>query len=204
MLLENSKNISCVVTEVLSYGLFLEFDNKEKIFLPKENMLVSKKKNLLDLFTVGFMMNVNIINKKKDYYIATQKEIKEVIIEESKVNNKKEKIKVKTKNNKKKENVDKKIIVEQANKIIEEKEEKQKNLTLNDLKKLKSVGNLKIKLQKYNKKTDKFEKEEQDKIVFLDVPKDFVENLVENYELRSAQFEELEKRVKLQRWLDEN
>ena len=204
MFLENSKNISCVVTEVLSYGLFLEFDNKEKVFLPKENMLVSKKKNLLDLFTVGFVMNVNIINKKKDYYIATQKEIKEVIIEDSKTNNKKEEIKVKTKNNKKKENVVKKIIVEQANKIIEEKEEKQKNLTLNDLKKLKSVGNLKIKLQKYNKKTDTFEKEEQDKIVFLDVPKDFVENLVENYELRSAQFEELEKRVKLQGWLDEN
>lgn len=204
MFLENSKNISCVVTEVLSYGLFLEFDNKEKVFLPKENMLVSKKKNLLDLFTVGFVMNVNIINKKKDYYIATQKEIKEVIIEDSKTNNKKEEIKVKTKNNKKKENVAKKIIVEQANKIIEEKEEKQKNLTLNDLKKLKSVGNLKIKLQKYNKKTDTFEKEEQDKIVFLDVPKDFVENLVENYELRSAQFEELEKRVKLQGWLDEN
>ncbi len=204
MFLENSKNISCVVTEVLSYGLFLEFDNKEKVFLPKENMLVSKKKNLLDLFTPGFVMNVNIINKKKDYYIATQKEIKEVIIEDSKTNNKKEEIKVKTKNNKKKENVAKKIIVEQANKIIEEKEEKQKNLTLNDLKKLKSVGNLKIKLQKYNKKTDTFEKEEQDKIVFLDVPKDFVENLVENYELRSTQFEELEKRVKLQGWLDEN
>ena len=217
--MNNKKNISGIVTSVENYGLFLELENGEKGFLPKENMHISKKKKLWDIFSVGFVIKGTVVNKKKDYYTITQKEEqvdknnsqkndaskeKKDVKKEKKHSNKDNKIKNEKSKKQEKKNIKKdNEKVKEKTKVIDAKEKAQEKLTsLTDLKRMKSIGNIKISVSK-NKKSVELKEEEKEEKVFLEIPQGFLDNIVSTTENAIEKFDTLEKKLKEKGYLDE-
>lgn len=223
MALVKGDEVSGVVSGVENYGIFLEMDN-DRGFLPKEEMFVSKKKKLTDIFSVGYMLKATVLSKKKDYYVLTQKNIgvnngkdtKEFNEQKIKEGNNKKKSRNKktelvTQETKKKHN--KKEIKKVANnsevlkankKQVKQEKQGEKKPTLNDLKKLQSIGGLKISVKKKSKNITIDEKEEKVEKILLDVPENFIENIIADLEKRDKQFSELVTRAKGRGFVDEN
>lgn len=208
-----------IVSAVESYGIFLELENGDKGFLPKKEMHVGKNKKLLDLFSVGFLMDVTILSKKEDYYTLTQKEIaviKEYNIEETKDNNKEQKKTKQEKDNVKNSKKNKakqqktqepkieKTTTQKSQKETGEKKDKLETKTLADLKKLKTIGNLKISVQKNKQKTPS-EKNTNiiEEKIFLEVPKNFIEEIEKSYEEKSVELKKLKEELRERGLLDE-
>lgn len=213
------KKVSALVTKVENYGLFLELDNKEKAFLPKENMKISKKKKLKEIFSEGFVLSAVVKGYKKDYYVVTQKEDVEKNVEQKnkKVVKKSNREEVKNgdkttkkksqelnKSNKKSKVEKKKTSKEQTSIVLNEEQiEEPKVKTITDLKKLKYIGNMKISVKKAkeNKKTLEIEEEVQPEL--LDVPKNFIKDVLTTTEEMMRKFEKVKKSLKEQGYLNE-
>ncbi|MBF0714076.1 S1 RNA-binding domain-containing protein [Gemella sp. GH3] len=222
--LKKGKLVEGVVTKVENNGLTIQLPNNLIGFLAKENMHISKKKKLTDVFSLGYVIKANILLKKENHYTLTQK--KENIID-SVEDNPQKNFNIKSEQNKatkKQKNKDKKISSDKVGKKLQSKEnivelkkykkQTEKNnidkentpkvTTLTDLKKLKNIGNLKISVKKNNAKVAvKQPKEEKNKII-LDIPDDFVENIVKDLEIKTKNFNKLVSRVKERGLLDEN
>ncbi|MBU0278200.1 S1 RNA-binding domain-containing protein [Gemella sp. zg-1178] len=210
MILEKGSQVSGLVTEVYNYGMFIELENGEKALLPKEYMYISKKKKLTEIFSVGYNISAKILSKKKDYFVLTQKEIKQDEKTDKKNNNimeeKNKSIKKTTlaKSNIKSQKKQDKLAKEKVKK--EERKQDKNSPSLNDLKKLTTIGNIKISLQKKNsitKLADEKKLENKEEKVFLPIPENFVEDMVANYEKRLEQLEEVKNRIKESGWLNE-
>lgn len=211
LVLEKGKTVSGVVTEVYNYGIFMDLEGGEKAFLPKEYMYINKKKKLTEVFTQGYNISAKVVGKKKDYFVLTQKELKQEkeISKNQDVSSLKPKILKKEKTASNKNNVkSQKKQVEQIKEVVKEEYQKDKKTTsLSDLKKLSTIGNIKISVQKKNsirklsdeKKTVKIEQK-----ILLPLPDNFIEDIVENYEKRIKQLEELESKIRKRGWLNEN
>ena len=190
--------ITGIVTTVENYGLFLQLDSGEKVFLPKENMHISKKKKFKDIFSIGFVIKGRITSIKKDYYVISQKEEgnkKDV----SNFVDKQEKKKLKKKSQSKKEIKNIEQVKREDLKLT--KQEEKNDTTLKDLKKLKFIGNMKISRIKNKKKDD--EKEQQAEIKFLEVPQGLLENIEMTTESAVEKFSKLTKKLKEQGYLHE-
>lgn len=193
------------VTKVDNQGLTLDI-NGVKAFLPKQNMYVGKKKKLNEIFSEGYNLNAKVSSKKKDYYVLTQKEAEEGSTQ--KQENKTEK-KSTDKNKKQKPDkpkVDKKIKeVKPVQQKEEPKEEGPKSLKLEDLKKLKSFGSMKISVQKKKDKPlqEKEEKKTEEKVL-LEIPEGFLENLEKTYEANTKRLDELVKKLQERGYIDED
>ncbi|MDO4814218.1 MAG: S1 RNA-binding domain-containing protein [Gemella sp.] len=210
MELTKGQLVEAKVTKVDNQGLTLDI-NGVKAFLPKQNMHVGKKKKLSEIFSEGYNLSATVSSKKKDYYVLTQKEAEETAPKQEKKTEKKSADK--NKKNKKKQAVDKEKINKKAKeskaaqKKEEPKEDEPKSVKLEDLKKLKTFGSMKISVQKKNsikKLAEEKAKKEEEKKVLLDLPENFMENLTKSYEENSKKFDELVKRVREQGYLDED
>ncbi|QWQ38843.1 S1 RNA-binding domain-containing protein [Gemella sp. zg-570] len=210
MILEKGSQVSGLVTEVYNYGMFIELENGEKALLPKEYMYISKKKKLTEIFSVGYNISAKILSKKKGYFVLTQKEIKQDEKTDKKNNNiieeKNKSIKKTTlaKSNIKSQKKQDKTAKEKVKK--EEIKQDKNSPSLKDLKKLTTIGNIKISLQKKNsitKLADEKKLENKEEKVFLPIPENFVEDIVANYEKRLEQLEEVKNRIKESGWLNE-
>lgn len=216
---EERKEVSGIVTDVENYGLFLELDNGEKGFLPKENMYVSKNKKIKDIFSEGFIIKAKIKSKKKDYLVLSQKDIGEEVINNkeskkkdsnsTKINNQKiEKRDNKEKIKKTRSTVKSKVV--EKNIIEDIKDEKPKIIevptpTLKDLKKLKNIGNIKISV-KNNKKfkiKENNETESQEKKL-PPLPENFYNNFIEDINTTFERFSHVVKNMKEQGYSDES
>lgn len=178
-MLKKGDLVSGKIVKIETYGLFLELESKDFAFLPKEAMNIAKNKKLSDIFVEGYLINANVVNKKKEYYTLTQKKDSE--IENSfKTNSIKE--------------------------IVDVKEEIQKSPTLNKLKKMKSIGNFKISVKKDTVKNNSVKKEvyKNEKKLIVEVPENYIDNFVDNYNIEIKKFEELRCRLKERGFLNEN
>lgn len=209
--------IEGIVTKVENNGLTMKLSNGDTGFLAKENMHISKKKKLIDIFSIGYVIKATVLFKKENYYTLTQKEINtKDNIKDNKKSNKKEK------NRKKEEHREKKLVNDTnkqkkiKEKVVETKNNKKikddadnpitkSKTTLTDLKKLKNIGNLKISIKKNKTKiSEKQQSREENNKIILDVPENFVENIVQDLEIKTKQFNNLVARVKERGLLDEN
>lgn len=197
------KKVSASVTTVENYGLFLKLDSNEKAFLPKENMNVSKKKKLKEIFSEGFVISAQVKGCKKDYYVLSQKESieKETVKKENSKSvikkDSKKKIKKATKPKEKEINIEEKQLEKEETK----NEPKVKSLT--DLKKLKYIGNMKISVKKVkdNKKVSEIEDEQKPEL--LKVPENFIENVIKTTDEAITNFKQVKKSLKEQGYVDE-
>ncbi|MGX7112138.1 hypothetical protein [Gemella cuniculi] len=199
------------VSEVTSSGLFLNLANGKKAFLPKENMHIGKKKKLVDIFSEGFVIRGNILSKKKDYYVLTQKEIK--------VDNNKEKKELQVKNKKtkqkNKESVSGNKLAKISHKVVkiesqgedksDKKDNNQEKTTLKDLKKLQYIGNMKISVGRGKKSNiSKLAEEKEEILELLPVPENFLENIISTTASASKRFSDIKEELRKRGYLDEN
>lgn len=209
--------IEGIVTKVENNGLTMKLSNGDTGFLAKENMHISKKKKLTDIFSIGYVIKATVLFKKENYYTLTQKEINtKDNTKDNKKSNKKEK------NRKKEEHREKKLVnntnkqKKVKEKVIETKNNKKNKddddnpiskgkTTLTDLKKLKNIGNLKISVKKNKTNiSEKQQPKEENSKIIVDIPENFVENIVQDLEIKTKQFNNLVARVKERGLLDEN
>lgn len=186
---ENKKEISGKVTKVEPRGLHVVLENGEVAFLPKENMHIGKKKKLEEIFSEGFVIRGRVKSKKEGGLILTQKEEKTAQV--NKPNAKKETPKKNKKQKNKKEDAPKNKINEQEAKELlkEEQEEKPKQKTLKDLKKLQYIGNMKISVGRGKKANLTELSEEKEEIKELPkVPEGLLENIIKTTEEADVRF----------------
>lgn len=212
MNLKKGELVSGKVIAVENHGITLELADGVKGFLPKEAMHISKNKKLTDIFSLDYIIKANIVNKKADYYTLTQKTVINIVINKenpkNKATKKEDNIKEqKTKPKKKKEVKKEQKIKETKVKSTDKKEEVVvNNPTLKDLKKLKSIGNLKISVKKSNRlydETQTYQSEKEEK-VYLEVPENFVDNMIDKFKDNSERFDKLKARLLERGLIDEN
>ncbi|MBF0747174.1 S1 RNA-binding domain-containing protein [Gemella sp. 19428wG2_WT2a] len=201
--------VEAKVTKVDNQGLFLDLKEGVKAFLPKQNMHVGKKKKLTEIFSEGYIISAKVLSRKKDYYVLSQKEIEQTQSKTSEnkaaskeVKNTKKKSK---KESKTQEKSDKRNLKESNSLAVEDKQEEKKSIKLEDLKKLKSFGSMKISVQKKNsiKSLAEEKKQEEEKPEILDIPENFVENIQKSFEENSKKFNDILKRLKEEGYIDE-
>ena len=187
------KEISGKVIKVENYGLFVEFDNNQG-FLPKQNMNIGKKRKLIDIFSLGFIVKARVINFKKDFYILSQKDkINDEKNVEKKAPFKKEKVKKKKIKKEKIDNVEKAVINQ------EPKIEKTK---ITDLHKLRYLGNMKISVKKGKKAIIELAQENEEKQEFLEIPDGFLEQIIATTESKIKKFENIKQELLEKGYLD--
>ncbi|ERK58314.1 S1 RNA binding domain protein [Gemella bergeri ATCC 700627] len=187
------KEISGKVIKVENYGLFVEFDNNQG-FLPKQNMNIGKKRKLIDIFSLGFIVKARVINFKKDFYILSQKDkINDEKNVEKKAPFKKEKVKKKKIKKEKIDNVEKAVINQ------EPKIEKTK---ITDLHKLRYLGNMKISVKKGKKAIIELAQENEEKQEFLEIPNGFLEQIIATTESKIKKFENIKQELLEKGYLD--
>ncbi|MBF0715385.1 S1 RNA-binding domain-containing protein [Gemelliphila palaticanis] len=208
---KKGESVSGKVIAVENHGITLEIDDGVKGFLPKEAMHISKNKKLTDIFSLDYIIKANVVNKKADYYTLTQKTVINTVInketQKNKAPKKEDNIKEqKTKPKKKKEVKKEQKIKETKVKATDKEEELVNNPTLKDLKKLKAIGNLKISVKKSNRlydETQTYQSEKEEK-VYLEVPENFVDNMIDKFKDNSDRFDKLKARLLERGLIDEN
>lgn len=207
MNLKKGELVSGKVIAVENHGITLELADGVKGFLPKEAMHISKNKKLTDIFSLDYIIKANVVNKKADYYTLTQKTVINKENPKNKTPKKEDNIKEqKTKPKNKKELKKEQKIKETKVKATDKKEEVVNNPTLKDLKKLKSIGNLKISVKKSNRlydETQTYQSEKEEK-VYLEVPENFVDNMIDKFKDNSERFDKLKARLLERGLIDEN
>lgn len=206
------------VKKIENYGLFLSLDSNQDAFLPKEEMFISKKKKLTDVLVEGYVIKAKVLSKKKDYYVVTQKHGLEQDNRQEQNNiDKKNSVKKKNKllkdkgysNNKitaenspkNKKNSDSNI--EQQNKQDNEGFREQK-VTLDSLRTMTKIGNLKISQGKKGSKNIDVVSSKEEVKEFLEVPDNFMTDIITNFEMRHEQLEAVLERIKGRGLLNEN
>lgn len=198
--------VSAKVIKVATNGLEVSLEDGRKAFLPKENMHIGKKKKLEEIFSEGYAINAFIKTQKGDKITLTQKEAtpqQNKILEKD--NDKKtQKASKKQKKAKKEEQVSKISEQEARSLLKEQQEEVPKQKTLKDLKKLQSIGNMKISVGRGKKSnlTKLAEEKNEEPIELPKVPEGLLENIITSTKEATERFsnltEELSKRNLLQ------
>lgn len=191
--------VSAKVIAVYHHGIFVEFEG-QKGFLSKENLYISKKKKLTEVFSVGYQLSAKIFSKKPDYYVLSQKDFQ---LEDKKVVAKKQPIKAQKKP--KKNNNPKATLNQVPPKLNAEISKTAAEKTIHsiaDLKKLKQIGGIKISLSK-TKKTTSSQKESVEKKELPKLPENFLKNLEASYRLNVTRYETIVKKLKDKGLIDE-
>lgn len=187
------------VVAVYHHGIFVEFEG-QKGFLSKENLYISKKKKLTEVFSVGYQLSAKIFSKKPDYYVLSQKDFK---LDDKKVVVKKQPIKAQKKS---KKNTNPKATLNQVppklNTEISKVAEEKTVHSIADLKKLKQIGGIKISLSK-TKKTTSSQKESVEKKELPKLPEKFLKDLEASYRLNVMRYETIVKKLKDKGLIDE-
>ena len=199
-----SEKVQGKVIEVLSEKLILELENKKLATLNKNEMFVSKKRKLTEIFSKGFIIEASIKKIKDDEIILTQKNI-------NKENFKKplEKTSVKKDNtkNKKTKKIEQIKITEQDRKqdLENNEEEVIKKVSLSELKNLKNIGNIKISKEKTKQKTKlKKKEEEKNNQAEITLPKNYMENFINEVKTLTKEFDRIKKELNTWEKIDEN
>lgn len=190
--------VSAKVIAVYHHGIFVEFEG-QKGFLSKENLYISKKKKLTEVFSVGYQLSAKIFSKKPDYYVLSQKDFK---LDDKKVVVKKQPIKAQKKSQK---NTNLKATLNQVPPKLNAEISKTAEKTIHslaDLKKLKQIGGIKISLSK-TKKTTSSQKESVEKKELPKLPENFLKNLEASYRLNVTRYETIVKKLKDKGLIDE-
>ena len=195
------------VREVVSNGLYIVLDGGTTAFLPKENMHISKKKKLSDIFSKGYVIKAKVKSKKEDSIILTQKEEKKETTQENK-EKKKTTLKKKPKKQQMKKEVkakEAKISPKEDKKQQEELPQKQETKTIKDLKKLQYIGNMKISVGR-GKKSNITEVSEEvvEKKELPKVPEGFLDNIISTTKAAYKKYDNVKKSLSEEGYLDEN
>ena len=195
------------VREVVSNGLYIVLDGGTTAFLPKENMHISKKKKLSDIFSKGYVIKAKVKSKKEDSIILTQKEEKKETTQENK-EKKKTTLKKKPKKQQEKKEVKAKEVKtppKEDKKQQEELPQKQETKTIKDLKKLQYIGNMKISVGR-GKKSNITEVSEEvvEKKELPKVPEGFLDNIISTTKAAYKKYNNVKKSLSEEGYLDEN
>ena len=195
------------VREVVSNGLYIVLDGGTIAFLPKENMHISKKKKLSDIFSKGYVIKAKVKSKKEDSIILTQKEEKKETTQENK-EKKKTTLKKKPKKQQEKKEVKAKEVKtppKEDKKQQEELPQKQETKTIKDLKKLQYIGNMKISVGR-GKKSNITEVSEEvvEKKELPKVPEGFLDNIISTTKAAYKKYDNVKKSLSEEGYLDEN
>lgn len=195
------------VREVVSNGLYIVLDGGTTAFLPKENMHISKKKKLSDIFSKGYVIKAKVKSKKEDSIILTQKEEKKETTQENK-EKKKTTLKKKPKKQQEKKEVKAKEVKtppKEDKKQQEELPQKQETKTIKDLKKLQYIGNMKISVGR-GKKSNITEVSEEvvEKKELPKVPEGFLDNIISTTKAAYKKYDNVKKSLSEEGYLDEN
>lgn len=195
------------VREVVSNGLYIVLDGGTTAFLPKENMHISKKKKLSDIFSKGYVIKAKVKSKKEDSIILTQKEEKKETTQENK-EKKKTTLKKKPKKQQMKKEVKAKEVKtppKEDKKQQEELPQKQETKTIKDLKKLQYIGNMKISVGR-GKKSNITEVSEEvvEKKELPKVPEGFLDNIISTTKAAYKKYDNVKKSLSEEGYLDEN
>ena len=195
------------VREVVSNGLYIVLDGGTTAFLPKENMHISKKKKLSDIFSKGYVIKAKVKSKKEDSIILTQKEERKESPQENK-EKKKTTLKKKPKKQQEKKEVKAKEVKtppKEDKKQQEELPQKQETKTIKDLKKLQYIGNMKISVGR-GKKSNITEVSEEvvEKKELPKVPEGFLDNIISTTKSAYKKYDNVKKSLSEEGYLDEN
>ena len=195
------------VREVVSNGLYIVLDGGTTAFLPKENMHISKKKKLSDIFSKGYVIKAKVKSKKEDSIILTQKGEKKESPQENKEKKKTTLKKKPKKQQAKKEAKAKEVKVppKEDKKQQEELPQKQETKTIKDLKKLQYIGNMKISVGR-GKKSNITEVSEEvvEKKELPKVPEGFLDNIISTTKSAYKKYDNVKKSLSEEGYLDEN
>lgn len=200
------KEISAKVTKVAPNGLEITLASGEVAFLPKENMHIGKKKKLEEIFSEGYIIHAFIKTQKGEKITLTQKE--EAPRQNKKTAEKAPKDEKKTSRKQKKhrkEEQPSKISEQEAKELLQEaKEEVPKQKTLKDLKKLQSIGNMKITVGRGKKSnlTQLAEEKEEKPAALPKVPEGLLENIIESTKEATEKYSELTEELRKRNLLE--
>ena len=195
------------VTKVESKGLYIKLENGKEAFLPKENMFIGKKKELEEIFSVGFVIKAEEKSTKDSLVILTQKELKQAEGEKKKAE-KNPKEKQNKKKNKPKISIKKEVKeqpeVQKKQEVQEENQEpKQETKTLKDLKKLQFIGNMKISVGKGKKSNiTELSEEKEEKKEIPPAPEGLLKDIIVTTKQAEAKFEKIKKGLQERGYLD--
>ena len=199
--------VSGKVTKVESKGLYIKLENGKDAFLPKENMFIGKKKNLEEIFSVGFVIKAEEKSTKDSLVILTQKELKQAEGDKKKVE-KNYKEKQNKKKNKPKTPIKKEVKeqpeAQKKQEVQEENQEpKQETKTLKDLKKLQFIGNMKISVGKGKKSNiTELSEEKEEKKEIPPAPEGLLEDIIATTKQAKDKFEKIKKGLQERGYLD--
>lgn len=195
------------VREVVSNGLYIVLDGGTTAFLPKENMHISKKKKLSDIFSKGYVIKAKVKSKKEDSIILTQKEEKKETTQENK-EKKKTTLKKKPKKQQEKKEVKAKEVKtppKEDKKQQEELPQKQEIKTIKDLKKLQYIGNMKISVGRGKKSNiTEISEEVVEKKELPKVPEGFLDDILSTTKAAYKKYDNVKKSLSEEGYLDEN